>query len=470
MKFMSRHTRIALCFAMGILVVAVGIYALLVQYYADGFGPNTWINGVYCTGKTVEAINTELIENTDVGSLVISFGGREYKIQPEEIDYHLDYSVALRGFQKKQNALLWVLAFRGQKGYQLEPTATFDSVKLKAIWDKLPFVKQEFEKEFVLKIYDTADGFQLYDGLHQRFNEEEAWNHLLEAVLAGKKEISLESENYFYDVVLTAEEEKLLELWTQMDAFQQCGLVYDMGDAKIPLSKGEMSAFLLQEEGKIALDASGELVLDRDAVTDFVNRLADTYDTYGTSRTFQSTRGDLIEVTGGTYGTLIDREAEITFLMENLLLPQLHAQKKVLHIPSYQREGLVHGKNDIGDTYIEIDMTDQKMYYYLDGSLQLETEVVTGNTGRHMGTPQGTFFVYAKQKNRVLRGADYSSFVKFWMPVKGAVGIHDASWRSKFGGEIYKTAGSHGCINTPTEKMKELYDLVEVGTPVIIFY
>ena len=36
------------------------------------------------------------------------------------------------------------------------------------------------------------------------------------------------------------------------------------------------------------------------------------------------------------------------------------------------------GKDDIGPTYIEVDMTEQKMYYYVDGVLKIETEVVTG--------------------------------------------------------------------------------------------
>ena len=114
-------------------------------------------------------------------------------------------------------------------------------------------------------------------------------------------------------------------------------------------------------------------------------------------------------------------------------------------------------------------MTDQKLYYYEEGVCLLATDIVTGNTGRRMGTPEGVNYVYSKQKNRVLRGPGYAAPVSFWMPVKGNIGIHDATWRSEFGGEIYKTNGSHGCINIPYDKMVELYEMVEVGTPVIMF-
>ena len=106
----------------------------------------------------------------------------------------------------------------------------------------------------------------------------------------------------------------------------------------------------------------------------------------------------------------------------------------------------------------------------MDGILKIETGGVTGNTSLGRGTPSGTNYVYNKQRNRVLRGADYATPVKYWIPVYKAIGIHDASWRKNFGGEIYKTNGSHGCVNTPTDQVAELYDMVEIGTPCVMFY
>jgi lipoprotein-anchoring transpeptidase ErfK/SrfK len=147
----------------------------------------------------------------------------------------------------------------------------------------------------------------------------------------------------------------------------------------------------------------------------------------------------------------------------------MHTGKVQKHIPAYEREAYVRGLDDIGDTYIEIDLTEQKLYAYVDGELTIETDVVTGNERRGWDTPEGVNFVYAKQRNRTLRGPGYASFVKYWMPVKGGVGIHDASWRKKFGGEIFKKDGSHGCINVPSEVMPDLYKMAEVGTPVIMF-
>ena len=196
-----------------------------------------------------------------------------------------------------------------------------------------------------------------------------------------------------------------------------------------------------------------------------MDRLADEYDTVGGTRYFQATRGENVKVEGGIYGNRIDRKAEKEYLKQAFT-----EQREEMHVPSYIQEGRQQGKNDIGDTYIEVDMGEQMMYYYRNGKLELETPIVTGNTGRRWGTPEGVNYVYAKGRNRILRGPGYESPVNFWMPVKGNIGIHDAAWRSEYGGEIYKSAGSHGCINTPYDAMSDLYEMVEIGTPVVMFY
>ena len=134
------------------------------------------------------------------------------------------------------------------------------------------------------------------------------------------------------------------------------------------------------------------------------------------------------------------------------------------------REAYARGENDIGDTYVEINMTKQKLWFYTEGEVEIETPIVTGNMMRRRATPEGVYFVYGKQKNRILRGPGYASHVNYWMPVKGGVGMHDALWRDEFGGEIYKKEGSHGCINLPLEAAESLYDMIEIGVPVVMYY
>ena len=118
--------------------------------------------------------------------------------------------------------------------------------------------------------------------------------------------------------------------------------------------------------------------------------------------------------------------------------------------------------------YISISITSQTLNYYEYGELVLSTPVVTGINN---GTPTGDFKVLNKARNVTLKGADYESFVNYWIAFKGsAYGIHDASWRSNFGGNIYKYNGSHGCVNVPYYKVQQLYNMVDIGTPVYIYY
>lgn len=116
--------------------------------------------------------------------------------------------------------------------------------------------------------------------------------------------------------------------------------------------------------------------------------------------------------------------------------------------------------------YIVVSIANQTLKYYEYDNLVLSSNIVTGINGK---TPTGTFRVLNKARNIILEGKDYKSFVNYWIAFKGvSFGFHDASWRSNFGGKIYKTNGSHGCVNMPYAKVRQLYNMVSIGTPVYI--
>lgn len=466
---MKKLRRFLVRFLLFGLFLAVAAFLLLALYYRDNFPVNTWINGVYCTGKSVEEVNQELSARAEAPVVHIRDGeGNVYPVDLAETDYEADYTGPLERFIRRQNPLSWMENMMLRQSHELLPDFSFDEGKLRQLLEGLEPVQQEAEKEAEVRLrFSETQGWVLDNGLEHRLDEEMLFQCVQECVADGSFEVDLNQSGCVYDLSPSAWQMTLLSLWEKVEGFQQCGIVYDMGDQMMALQGGIAGSFLtVDQSGLPLLDAAGEPVVDPEAVKAFISRLAEEYDTYGKEISFQSTRGDVVQVPGnGTYGTTIDQEAEVTYLMEALA-----DKRQEVHIPTYIRQGLVRGRNDIGDTYIEVDMTEQKMYYYVDGELVIETDVVTGHTGRRRGTPQGVNFVYNKQRNRVLRGQGYASPVKYWVPVKGAIGIHDASWRSEFGGEIYKTDGSHGCINTPTEAMSQLYEKVEVGTPVIMFY
>lgn len=120
-------------------------------------------------------------------------------------------------------------------------------------------------------------------------------------------------------------------------------------------------------------------------------------------------------------------------------------------------------------SYIKVSIAEQKLYYYERNKIVLSTNVVTGMKNVSP-TPKGDYKVLRKARNVTLKGSNYESFVSYWIAFKGnAYGLHDASWRSRFGGNIYTYNGSHGCVNMPKNEVSKLYNMIEVGTPVYVY-
>lgn len=133
---------------------------------------------------------------------------------------------------------------------------------------------------------------------------------------------------------------------------------------------------------------------------------------------------------------------------------------------STTEEVIVHVRDKFELNYIRIFISTQRLEYYENNKLVFETPVTTGKNNY---TKTGDFKIRNKVRDTVLRGKDYTSYVKYWMAYDGNnYGIHDASWRKNFGTMDYKTVGSHGCVNLPTNAAEQLFNMVEVGTPVYI--
>lgn len=451
-----------------ILISLMGTYVGLAIYYHNAFAYGTWINGVYCTGKSIHEVNDELAEGfTYEGITIYDKDGNACTIPAEEISYQFDFAKALEIYQKQQNSWMWIDSMIHEHVVELTPVVSYDLKKFESSFAALPFNLSKMpDEERRVEIVKTSRGYELINERTQVLNLEEARAAILAAVEESKEEVSLLEAGCYHDLELTDQMQDTLALWGQLDAFLQCGIVYQMGEEQVPIDASVISDWVaLDETGSFRLDEYGRFQLREGAIEEFIEKLAAEYDTVGRSRQFRATRGELVTVEGGVYGNQIDQETEVAYLTE-----AFYAGRQEIHRPAYLQEAWEQGREDIGSTYIEVDMGEQKMYYYVDGILKIDTPIVTGNTSRRMGTPSGVNYVYLKQKNRILRGANYASHVDFWMPVKGNIGIHDAAWRSQFGGEIYQTNGSHGCINTPREAMEQLYDMAEIGTPVVMFY
>lgn len=244
-------------------------------------------------------------------------------------------------------------------------------------------------------------------------------------------------------------------------AAPDCNIVYQFADGQTYAITSDvaMSMMITNADGSYYIDPStGYYALDPNKLLNFLNALQVMYPQQSTACDFWSTNDGLIQYTANQNITFRNRYLNVP--REFAYLPQaIMSGTKTIRQPEMS----------VGNTYVEIDISAQHLYYYENLSLKYESDIVTGNVSARHNTPTGVFYLRARQTNQVLTGRNYASHVDYWMPfIANSIGMHDATWRSRFGGQIYQTGGSHGCVNMPHANAAALYNMIQVGTPVIV--
>lgn len=171
--------------------------------------------------------------------------------------------------------------------------------------------------------------------------------------------------------------------------------------------------------------------------------------------------------TDSYHGHVLDQEKMVTAVTDLLL-----SGKKGV-VEAIYSEYADNADPRFGGDYVEVDIYNQHVYVYKDYELAFDCRCVTGAEGVS-GTPSGIFEIEEMERGRMLNGyrsdgsLRYSVYVDHWMSVLPHYGLHDASWRDEFGGDIYEYDGSHGCVNLSYSSAKTIYSLINYGTPVII--
>lgn len=480
-------------------VLGIGAVIALDQYYQHVFPMFVTINDVYCTGMSVGNVAEILDSSYDLHSdsiTVCMLDGETHEMPLDEYGVTISHKPAVAEYMKQcksrpfqwlrdllNNSLNWsaphIYDFQEKTVY---PTYYCDTAVMAAKLEDTEWLNADLVRDAntVSIVRSATVGYILVDETRDLLSREDAVELICEKIVDHLSDMNgnpfqttlidlstgEEKERCYKNAPYTDEMKETLAKWEGVRDFQNFHMTYLFGDCEEVVDANVVADWItLDEAGNIVFDADNIPILDETMIAEYVAYLSATYNTVGVERKFKATRGDTVTVSGGGYGNELDEKSEYEFLLN-----AFRGRESGTRIPQYTSEAWEKGSDDIGDTYIEVDMGNQHMYYYVDGALVIDTPVVTGNMSRKWGTPAKVCYVYFKQKNRVLRGANYATPVKYWMAVDGHIGIHDATWRKEFGGEIYKTDGSHGCINTPIEIMAELYDMVELGTPVILFY
>ncbi|GFZ32198.1 hypothetical protein CSC2_27240 [Clostridium zeae] len=444
-----------------IIVISAFVLVYLVGaiYFASHFFFNTEINGIDVSLKSHKEVQ-EIIKNGVNGYnlILIERDGVKEEIAGQAIELKYNDKNSYFEVCKDINTFKWGLSLFKKQSCYVEDLFAYNKINLQNKINQLGCLNKEIiEPKNVSFVYTNSSYEVVKEVYGNKINKANLEKAIEQSILRGQTTLDL-NENLCYDNPkytlnsdITPKTQKLLNKYILSK------IIYLFGDKNEVLDSDTINKWL-------SVDDKLEVVVNENAVKEYVNALSKKYDTIGIARKFKTSVGKTLEVSGGFYGWKINRDDEVKKLLETLKLGRTLERE-----PIYAQKGVTRGENDIGNTYVEINITQQHLWFYKDGKLVTQGDVVTGNPNRGNSTKLGIYMLNYKQKGSTLRGEDYESDVTYWMPFNGNIGLHDASWRYSFGGDIYKSNGTHGCVNCPLYLAKTIFENIEPGTPIICY-
>lgn len=450
-----------------LLAVAALAYFGTAYYFQQRFLPNMTINGVDVGGKTCEQAVEELNEKVS-RAFKVDVQGRDSSVlvslAAEDIGLEVSVQADVEEILKGQNSFLWIQSVLRNEPvvYEADYTMEYSPEKMQETLEKTGiFSKENIEEPTDAYIggylSETAEYELVRETEGSLLNEKATLDCVLCAIDQRENCVDLVGKECYEQPSVRSDDESLQSLLGEMNRMVAAKITYDWNGREEILDGEQIHEWISLQDG--------EVILDEERVREYVEEKAKEYDTYGKKRKFVTTLGVELTLRSGAYGWKTDCDGEAEALIQ-LIREGAVTERE----PEYINTGYAKGSNDIGDSYVEIDLTNQHLYLYIEGDIVLETDFVSGNVSRGNATPAGVFGLTYKTTDAVLRGSDYESHVSYWMPFNGNIGMHDATWRREFGGDIYLTNGSHGCINLPKKMAKKIFEYMEKKFPVVCYY
>lgn len=449
-----------------IKVSLLSIFILLVlylgtsAYFSTHFYFGTLINGINASGKTVEELNKQILIKNETYTLELQERNDvKEQIKANEIGLKYNAKGKIQVLKDNQNSFMWIHGLFNKKTSEINDMVTYDEKLLKERFDKLSC----FDKRSGIEPQNASfkyldNGYVIINEvMGNKVNSRTLYENIVNAILKGEATVNLEESNNYVNPKYTSNSKEIINTNSLLNKYIASKITYTFNAGTEVLDGSIINKWL-------GVNKNLEISFDEVEMKDYLNKLDNNYETFGKQREFVTTLGTTIKVSGGNYGWLVDRHGEVKDLIAAIKEGQTIAKE-----PRYIQTAVSHEINDMGNTYVEINLAKQHLWFYKNGALIIQGDFVSGDVSKKHPTPTGVYRVQYKEKNYILKGEDYSVPVDVFLPFNGGIGIHDAGWRPAFGGNIYLTNGSHGCINSPPILAQTIFDNIETGTPVICY-
>ena len=439
-----------------ILAALLAVYLCMALFFKSHFFFGSTVNEtIPSSGATAEAVKQALLDQADGYALTIQEReGKSETISSADAGLSLDLSKGqVEGLLKSQNVFTWPVSIFKDVDYESETLSQPDPGKLSAAVNSLSCVTNPSPTETEDATYVYADGkYSVKEEIYgTRVDADKLYSAAEEAMENLQDSIDLDADKIYIQPARTKDDPDLISLVDELNQKMSMQISYDTGDT---IDADTLASFF-------SVDDDLKLSVNEEAVEAFVNAFAKKYNTAGLSKELVTSYGSTVTVPGGNYGWLLNKSEETKELVS-----ELEEGKSVSRSPVWKLTAASHGDHDYGNSYVEVNLTAQHLFLYINGQRVLDSPVVTGNVSKEWSTPAGAYAITYLDKDTMLNG---ESHVNYWMPFNGNIGLHDASWRSHFGGADYLTKGSHGCVNLPMNISPEIYKQVSAGFPVLLY-
>ena len=467
--------------------IAGGFVYLKSQSQRAGFLPETTVNGYDVSDKTPAQVAQIMIADYSAPKVVLNEKGEEAASGSlADFGYTVDASSLQDQIEKvfsKQNEDIFALVESLMHGNSFDVTVPFvyDSSVLKSKVSAASLPAERFPSvNAELKFDDKKSEYYIEPEIYgNEFEDAELQNYVkekLDQLVSGPgpgKDISVDFPESLYILPeVTSDDLQLNNLANLYNQFTKAKITYLFGSEKVVLDWNTIQKWVWIE--------NGEAHLDEEAIYSYVVSLAAEYNTRYYPRTFNTSIGTTIYIEGdfNTYGYTVDEDAEFSQLLGDIKANTSTEREPIYYSTTmdgfatpvyYARDG----KNDLAGNYVEVNLSMQHLWFYRDYQLVVESDLVSGCVAKKTETNTGVFPLAFKESPSTLSGDDgpngYSVEVQYWMPFSDGQGLHDASWRGSFGGNVYQNSGSHGCINLPLYAAQAIYNQIQAGMAIIVY-
>ena len=465
---LRKRKKVAKIVLASILGVTAAVYLGFAFFFMSHFQFQTTINGTDHALESVSDVENYMKEQVAGYTLTLhESDGDTETISGSEIDLTYKKGEELEKLLKEQNAFLWPMSLWKAPEITASIGVEYDSAKLTGVLDGLACMKEENQQAPVSAIpeYNGTEFVVKKEETGSQINREVFEVKVSEYIAGFLPEMDMTEEECYVKPQFTEQSQEVIDACSAMNKYLTASITYTFGSSTEVVDKELISQW-------VKVDGNMAVTFDTNQVAEYIKGLASKYNTYGRQRTFTAGNGNTVNVEGGDYGWSIDRDAEY-----EALVASIQKGETVTKEPAYRTTAATHDGPDWGNTYVEVDLTNQYLYLFVNGAVVTQGPIVTGLPSRGDATPQGVYYIKYCQRNATLRGPkkpdgtyEWESPVSFWMPFNGGIGLHDAPWQAAFGGTRYLTHGSRGCVNLPYSVAETVFNNVSAGTPVVCHY